>query len=60
MDPKAQAILQAISQATQKPMQKADQINQQACPACGQPVPPQGASTSQPPQDQPDSSDNGQ
>jgi hypothetical protein len=49
MDPKAAAILQAISQASQKPMVKADQINQQACPTCGQPVPQDGQAQS--PQD---------
>lgn len=59
MDPKAQAILQAIASATQKPMQKADQINQQACPTCGQPVPQSGAPTPQDSQDTSDSASNG-
>ena len=66
MDPKATAILQAIAQATQKTLHKADQINSQAeqlmCPTCHQPVPPNaktGMPTSQDASDTQDSANTG-
>ncbi len=56
------AILQAIAQATKKPMEKADQINAQAadtCPTCGQPAPAKPDVTPADPQDDSDTANSG-